>query len=286
MNDDNRSLEPQEVNRGWFFPISIVRMLEKGIINAEQFVLLGKINALCDEKKGCWASNRWIGQQLDKSSDHVSRMVSQLVELELIEVKVLEGNRRTIWPLFQDDRKGKRWARTPRVIRTDAQGGGHGCPGQLSITSKYNKKQTVPLPSRVARRHKGRSVLLPSLEQEIDPFIRKCAFRLEKYIRLSRKISPIFRRSKWYQEFHLLLKALDGDKIRLKSVLKSYTTREHDQFTPQADSAESFRRKFIQIEQWITKADGGEVQDPSHFVRHKKLPNGEVDIELLPGYHQ
>jgi len=88
---------------------------------------------------------------------------------------------------------------------------------------------------------------------EVCPFVRKASAILEDFVRSSRKLNRKFNRPKWHQEMGLLLQELDGDKLRLKRALMSYVTHPHDKFTPQAESAESFRRKFLAIESWVNE---------------------------------
>jgi len=89
--------------------------------------------------------------------------------------------------------------------------------------------------------------------EEINPFVKKATNVLIKYLSTTFKINHAIKLSSWWHDFTLLLDSIDGDKKRLKSVLLGYTDKEVREFKPQAWSARSFRKKFLQIEAWVNK---------------------------------
>lgn len=99
--------------------------------------------------------------------------------------------------------------------------------------------------------------------KETTPFILKCVKVLEEHIRVSRKINPQFKRSKWVHEFELLLDSIDGDKDRLKRVLKTFINTPHVKYKPQAESADGFREKFSKIERWCHENANEEMNAPT-----------------------
>lgn len=108
-----------------------------------------------------------------------------------------------------------------------------------------------PEPARSAHGAAGQSVLFPSLVGKFNSFIQEVTSKLETYVRVSRKINPHFNRKRWYQEMELLLNTLQGDQERLEHVLEDFMELPHNEYTPQVESAESFRRKFLQVESWV-----------------------------------
>jgi len=252
----------EEYNRGWYFPISLVRLYEAGTINAEEMMLLGKINSLCHPEKGCWASNQWLADWWGKTAHWVSRSIARFKDLELIVVKVSKkkGNHRSMWPTFQPDQLCKK---KHIAIQEKAHSYVRKSTGQLTYTNDNNK-----------RAHCGGSTssttgFLPTPTTQ-DPFLSKCVEKLETFIRKSRKISLNFKRHKWYNEFRMLLQSIDDDQPRLKHVLMTYIKTPHDDHTPQADSAESFRNKFLRIEDWMLRAQR-EEEGGVEFVRRPVL---------------
>lgn len=135
--------------------------------------------------------------------------------------------------------------------------------------NKYSKNKVVkhcPEPARAARGAAGQSVLFPALMEKVDSFIQEITSKLETYVRVSRKISPHFNRKKWYQEIKLLLNTLQGDKERLESVLDDFIQLPHNEYTPHVESAESFHRKFLQVEAWVVRA-----------IKERERENGEPE---------
>jgi len=103
MNDDT----VQEQNRGWFFPVTVVRMLQKGTIKKSEFVLLGVINSLVHETKGCWATNGYLAKMTGSSSVRVRHVISRLKHMGLLKVLLRkntdEGWKRKMWVIYPRD---------------------------------------------------------------------------------------------------------------------------------------------------------------------------------------
>lgn len=90
------------------------------------------------------------------------------------------------------------------------------------------------------------------VDGQYPPFIKKATAKLEEFIRTSRRLNGRrFNRSHWYHQMNLLLQDIEGDKSRLRQVLEDYITKPHTKHTPQAESAEAFRKKFDRIEIWL-----------------------------------
>jgi len=120
-----------------------------------------------------------------------------------------------------------------------------------------------------------------SLADEVDPFVIKACTILEDYVRSSRRLNGkrINLRS-WCDQMRLLLADLDGDKARLKKVLKPFIALPHTSFTPQVQCAESFRKKFLRIEDWASQQTSTAPQyvAPQYEVFHLgRVKEGEED---------
>lgn len=92
----------EEKRRCWTFPVCLIIAYEQELINAEELMLLGKINALCDVREGCFARNSYLAKWWNKSEVHVSRTISKFEELGFIEIS-REERKRTIRVTFQGD---------------------------------------------------------------------------------------------------------------------------------------------------------------------------------------
>lgn len=79
--------QPTEHYRGTYLPVELIRLYEAGTLNAEEVLLLAKIDALQDPKRGgCWASNGWLGVWWKKTPRWVSSTVQKFEKLGLVTV--------------------------------------------------------------------------------------------------------------------------------------------------------------------------------------------------------
>src|SRR5678816_1414004 len=87
----------EEKVRGWWFPIFLVELYESRTINAEEFLLLGKINSFAD----CRVSNRWLAEWWGaKTPQWVSHTLNKLQKMGLIRLKFFRDGRRRIRTCF------------------------------------------------------------------------------------------------------------------------------------------------------------------------------------------
>ena|SRR5437868_1691727 len=97
------------------------------------------------------------------------------------------------------------------------------------------------------------SGLVPE-DQLQDKFIIKSCHKLEDFVRSKHRLNTKRHNAeRWYDEMRLLLQDIKGDRERLVRVMGTYIEEEHTNYTPIADSARSFRKKFISIERWANK---------------------------------
>lgn len=247
--------EHREFNRGWFFPIAIVRLWDRERINGEQMMLLGIINALQDPKKGgCWASDIYLAHRWHKSRGHVWRTLQLFENLGVITIRE------------KDDL---------RIIRVTFAGDG--------MSPKGDKKRL----QKETEHKKDSSDLENGLifdNGESDGFVAKQAARLEEFIRKSRKLHTSFSRQRWRKEFRKLLGDLDGDEDRLKWVLSMYLKHPHNKYTPRVTTATDFRHKFGKLEQWASEFEDPPKPDwrknPTIIVEDR--PATDEDVEALP----
>lgn len=128
-------IEPHDNPTGWFYPMELIRLWEKGTINDSEFLLLGKILILQDEQRGgCWASNAWLGKWWGgRHEKHVSRILAKFERLKLIQIKNRRGKDRLVVTRFVDTNRNKNVTlnrnknvtQLKRVEFTRARGGAH-----------------------------------------------------------------------------------------------------------------------------------------------------------------
>lgn len=268
-NEEGQVIEEhhEERSRNWVFPYALIQLYKDRTINAEDVFLLGIINALQDPEQGCYASNRWLGKWWKKHPVHVSRTLARFAELGLVRIKLDTTNKRRtirhIWVTFQVDS-------LPVTLNKNVKGVHNKNVKQYSNTSYYKKKNNCRVKDSL------RSSTLHATDgffdsgEAVDPFIKQSCLKLEDYIRQSRRLNGRrVNQKKWHKEMTLLLQDIEGDKLRLQRVLKTYLTEPHTKFTPQAECAASFRAKFSRIEAWANEFDPPS-EKPTIIVRYKK----------------
>lgn len=98
MNDDSESEQKVKI-RYWAYPVSLIRLYETDVINAEEVMLLGKINTY--EK--CYASNKYLAAWWkNKSHNWVSTSLKKLEKLGVITCEY-SGKRRLIRTCFDGE---------------------------------------------------------------------------------------------------------------------------------------------------------------------------------------
>lgn len=85
----------KEFYRGTFIPVTLMRLFEFRLLSGDEILLLQKIDALQDPKRGgCWASNQWLAAWWGKSDNWVSKTISKFSRMKLVKVTQLgDGNR-------------------------------------------------------------------------------------------------------------------------------------------------------------------------------------------------
>jgi len=88
--------------RGVWIPAEIMYLFWNGTLSAQEMMLLTTIDSLVSRTPsgqfvGCYASNAYLGKRLGGiSAERASRIVSRLVELELVTITGFNGRKRFI----------------------------------------------------------------------------------------------------------------------------------------------------------------------------------------------
>lgn len=233
--------------KGIWIPIDI---WEDPELTLFETCLLAEIDSL-DQGDGCWKSDASLAKRMRCSLGHLKNRVSSLKHRKYLKTIKVQGRRRYLRTCF-----------SRHLVRNSRK---------REVTSEVSEKlpvslSTIKTKSTLSSTQNG---FFPS-NGEVSPFIVDCTTKLEEYIRKSRRIHPKFNRAKWFKEIWLLLKELAGDRKRLRRVLNYYVGAHHDEYTPQADSAESFRRKFAKIELWARKNLQESDHDPTIVTKERK----------------
>lgn len=285
MNMDQNEKEEthQEVPRGWFFPVHLISLYQEETINAEELMLLGTVNSLQKAKLGCVASNRWLAKKWNKTRDHVSGTISKLTKLGLIICEYDENSHRRIFVTFAGDPDPRKKTLTPseenpRPPRKKTLG---------HLRRQY-KETKIPLclaPAKPGDQTNG----MFQIDPDQDATLSQWSDTLQNFLISTRRFQKSrFSKAHWIRELSKLRDDCDGDTDRIGKVLNAYITKRHDDRTPMADSARSFREKFNKLENWARK--GMPIQQVSRveIIKGKKrvMKKGQTISDIDPSYDQ
>lgn len=242
----------EERNRGWYFPKALLKLYNDRTLNAEDMMLLGKINALVP----CFASNAYLAKWWGKDSRHVSRTIKRFIDLGLIrsEVKVKAyGTHRTLFTTFQgDDLVREGWTKMSRGVDKNVH------PGRTKMSSKYcsytsyNSKEISKNPLRCAKAHSQAGVNGLIFKESNTPLTKAAKlcqtfneWRIKNRLHIGRS-KP--NKVKWERAANDLIERLEGNIPRIREVLSWYFENFKDPYTPNVLSMSSFCDKFDSIE--------------------------------------
>lgn len=93
--------------RGVWIPANVWFMFLKKEIGSTELHLLATIDSLVTPEKGCFASNKYLGEILGVRPDYIARLISKLKKKKLISQVRFDGRRRfleTVWSRVELDR--------------------------------------------------------------------------------------------------------------------------------------------------------------------------------------
>ena len=232
--------------RGVFIPATVFRLFEAGKINGDELLLLTKIDALQDSKRGgCYASNRFLSEWWGKTTTWTSKTISKLAEIGLIRIRQKNGSRILISLLF--------------TIELHFKGVEQNFKGGLNKTSRPTK--TKEREDTVSPDGDDRTLLPVNPVPDLSPAVIE-------YARFSqgRDFHVISRNGKiqyakgggaggwtrptlnfWEKKYQELLSMVPEDRIR--KALRWFFTHYDDEFTPgPCRTFPRFVEKFDRIE--------------------------------------
>jgi len=265
MNDgEGRNGENGEAEheQGWYFPPSIVCLYRQGEINAEEMMLLGKINALCHGSGRCWASNKWLGEWWAKHPIWVSRCVSKFHKLGLITIKIKEGYQREIRVDFQvvgvkeksNDPANKKLSRgKTKPLKTSTN--------ELNDLTRGASHSRVGVLSSSNGEHQDRPSRLVGMFVELSIAQR---WHVGKH---GSTRSGWQKRiiQDWEKCCRELVAQLGEDWRRVRRVLKWYAVHCKDEYVPKCRTMKTFCERFTNLEDAIRRSNKGEDPEEEEF---------------------
>ena len=237
----NETHEPQF--RGIWYPAEILALLRDKAINPTEFALLGVIESLVRLDGGCHASNTYLGEQVGKGAQVVSDAIAKFKKMGLLFATTGEKGRREL---------ETPWSRGVRGPRPKDLGPlGQKTYGRSLLRNDLDTKQCEG--SRSAPPH-GFGV-----KEELS-VERKLSIKLQTHVMRHRKLQSVPQPKTWDRNFSKLIQEV-GSAERVELVLDWYITHHQLNFMPEVYSAETFHKKFIQIEgRMVREAHPKEVE--------------------------
>jgi hypothetical protein len=240
MND-----APQPQFRGWWIPVAVVRLLESGAINPTETILLGMIDGLVSEDRGCFATNAYLAEKLNLKPRRVQVMLAKLKDLGLIRVVGQDARRRyleTCWSRPEiGAQKNARQGRSK--MRPDRKGDdtSYLSAGPDRPSTGNGEGESMPFFQELedAKETKDRG--------KASQADTNNAKKLEDGLRSRNKLMRQVSRQAWADEFRKM-RELDGiHDSEVETVLNWYAANIGKQYVPQAYSAKAFRERWPAI---------------------------------------
>ena len=240
-------LELREVSRGWYFPVCLTRLYEKRTLNAEEMMLLGKINSLCHYKKGCWATNTYLANWWGKKPNWVSITISKFSRMGLIVTstrRIPTGTERVIRVTFQGDDLSNTTEKSQRGVLEKSQRGVLEKSHRVHDTSYHDKELVGGADAPHAsfglngdrNPHKTPSM---ALCQQFHDFI------ISKHLQVGRKRPNL---KVWNESCQGLVDSLDGDHQKVEEVMTWYFEHFKDPWLPTCQAMTTFCESYFKIE--------------------------------------
>ncbi len=219
--------------RGVWIPAEIIAKFRDGDLTSFEMVLLAIIDSLATSKHGCFASNKYLAKIVGRSQKHVRLSIARLKRLGILKQVGFDGRKRYLETTWVP-------GRAPVDGRSERP--------QTGRPLQYSKVYTLSGPSPDDGRSFG---LIPNTSGTASKFDMDCAIILleacQRYLGASHKYLKRVKPSVWADHFRLLREVDEVGEPEVVKVLEWYNANMGGEFTPQAYSGESFRRKFIAI---------------------------------------
>lgn len=245
--------QPREHYRGTFLPVELIRLYESRTINAEEVLLLSKLDALQDPKRGgCWASNEYLAGWWGKSGRWVSETISKFEELGLVRTSQVEHGDRIIKVLSGGWKKSSRGVEEKFYVDRKKS--------STKVATQRESRLAAPAADPLLDADEDSKP--PEFSPEVKAyhtFSRRQGYhilsRSGKEVRYARGAHaggwtlPVLKR--WEQLFQELSER-HGD-AHVSKVLNFYLKHHDNEFAPEARTLGAFADKFDRIEKFMRR---------------------------------
>jgi len=239
--------------RGIWIPATVWFMFLNKEIGATELHLLATIDSLVTPEKGCYASNKYLGEILGVRPDYIARLISKLKHKDLIKQVKFDGRRRyleTVWSRVELDRLS-------------------------SSELEDNPPPPSPLGKVKNKAHPAGGFGFEPEEEETThhaPFDKAAALQLQTTLPPNKQKQRLPKT--WPNHFRLLRTADNIPKEMIEAALDWYCENYRDQWTPKCYTAKIFRDKFDRV---VAAMKRGQRDNPQITV----TPEAEKVVERL-----
>lgn len=241
-------------------PVHVIRLYEDRTLNAEEMMLLSKIDALQDPKRGgCFASNGYLSDWWKKSHTWVSKSISRFEKLGLVKTQKKNRGNRLIVSLLAIEQNFK------GPLNKSSRGLEQKFNGNLAIERSKEREGTPAASGR----------LLPGLPSPVTKY-SKAVMRFARFSRShDMHLNPYhktgFKRGanehgwtratllQWQDAWRILRRRVKPDVI-LETV-KWYEKNYGGEFVPEAHTFRTFAERFDKIRRAMTRQRKDREQD-------------------------
>lgn len=244
--------EAQWSFNGIFIPAEV--LFNKDLSNTEK-LLFGLIKSLSSSSRGCWASNRWLGEMLDVGVSTISASISNLHSLHYLKVEIhpksISDRERRIF--INDD-----YIRQYKKIILAVNDNPNPLPKNRKTPTKKLEDPYQKIGTDKTNRDKTNNEAFklhsPNLRLESDT--EKPEFQ---FLPIAKKLASIIRTKKrisitqgklnaWCLPIMRLCKTDSISVDRIEKALEWYNNHIGEDFVPVIESGTSLRNKFTKLE--------------------------------------
>lgn len=238
-------------------------------------VLFGYLRNLSQSSRGCYASNRWLGQLLQVGPQTISNSIAALKEWGFITVETTQkrGSKEVDRRIFIDDEYPKRYKKMVEMIHDVLNEEGSLIESDFTRIKKLigSYSKTYRNQEREEEREpKSKSKSKTSLSQlavataEAEEILSEVKEKDKRYISFAQKLDEILQsigRKKqkdstlqsWSKHFRLLHQIEQIDVATINKTLEWYKLNIAKEYVPECHCAKSFRSKFSKLQSAIQR---------------------------------
>jgi DNA-binding transcriptional regulator YhcF (GntR family) len=241
-------------------------------LSATEKILFGYIRNLAQSSKGCWASNRWLGQFLHVGTQTVSNGVSNLRDYGflIVEFSNKSGTSEQNRSIFINDHFTARYRFMVKTIHDALEKFGY-VPDEDMTRIKNFIDPSQKITKKGEREEESKPKSKTSLSQlavatvEAEELLSGVRERNKRYHSFAQKLDEILQllgRKKqrestlqsWANDFRLLHTADEIDPTTIRKALEWYAVNIGKEYIPECYSGKSFRSKFSKLQSAIQRS--------------------------------